>query len=437
MEPARGLADFADSLGAEGLAARPRGRSESIAMLESVPRLSTLIFTCALAVPLAVAPSGSAEACGAMLFSNHDVRTGGMSGQELFMAIGPTTTTLVLSANFIGVDGDKAFLLPLMAAPNAVRDADDTLFVALETGTVPVVSIEQGGDAPASFGCAAPGDGSNLGRGGSGVEVLDRGQTETYDYVVVGGDSGMSLADWLNDAGFGVPSEYQAALDDYIDAGWVFLAARLGPTSEGRIAPLELELPTGGPATTIPFGIGSYSLAPDQELDITLYVAADGPVIPQNYAIDTIDSDALEAVDEDASNYGELFDARVEAEPTWVVEYSRDWDVSDLDWWVEGDWERGINVEAEVDPAWLTEFHERLELDGGRLTRFRTRLGAAELSDLQLDLGQLDNVDRDFYVTWDPDGDEPGCGVGPTPQRGLLWIGLAALGLVRVRRRRG
>ena len=370
-----------------------------------------------------------------MVFPSHDVRTGGMNGQELFLSLGPEAMTLVLSANFIGADDDTAFLLPLQAVPDEVRDADDALFVALETGTVPVVSVEQDYDEPVSIGCAKSGDAGNLSRGESNVELLDRGMTATYEYVVVGGDTGSTLAEWLNDNGFGVPADFEGALDDYASAGWVFLAARLSATGTGRVAPLELQLPASGSTTEIPFGIGSYSLPPGEDIDITLYVVSEGPVLPQNYAVETIDPGQLEAIDEGTSNYGEVFDGIVDAAPTWVVEYSYDWNPDALDFWVKGDEEYGIYVEEEVDEAWLTDFHTRLDLQEGRLTRLRTRLGADELSDAQLDIAQLDYVDRNFYVTWDPDGGE-GCGVGPSPERGALWFGLAAIGLVRLRRRR-
>jgi hypothetical protein len=325
-------------------------------------------------------------------------------------------------------------LLPIRAVPDEVRDADEALFVALETGTVPVVSISEAEDEEnTEVGCGksrAVAGGGEFG-GTNEVEVLDRGSTATYDYVVVGGDTGESLAQWLDMAGFAVPGEFEAALDDYAADDWYFLAAKLAESApEGRLAPLELRLPATVPAATIPFGIGAYALAPSDAIGITLYVASPDTVLPKNYAVEAIDEAALEATSSASSNYAELFDALVEEQPTWVVEYSHgQWEPRWLDEWVEGDDERGIVVDEDLDVAWLSDFHGRLGYDEARLTRLRTRLRAADLVDLNLDAGQDIDVDRDHYVTWDP---STGCGVTPSPASALTFLGV--LGLLRRRR---
>jgi hypothetical protein len=401
------------------------------------PGFAFFTATAALALTTTLALPRPAEACGAMVFQSHAERPGGMNGQELFVSLAPDATTMVLSASFIDAEGDKAFLLPLRSVPDEVLDADEALFVALEIGTVPVVTIQE--DEPATVGCSADrAGGDNFGGGNSEVEVLDRGSTATYEYVVVGGDTGTALADWLNMAGFGVPAEFEAALDDYTNQGWYFLAARLNSDApDGRLAPLELRLPAAQPATafTIPFGIASYALAPSDAIDITLYVASANTVLPQNYAVEAIDENAFEATSSSTSNYGALFDELVAAAPTWVVEYSYDqWQPSALDDWVNGDVEYGLYIDEEVDAAWLTDFHQRLGYQQARLTRLRTRLSAADLIDLQLDAAQDIDVDRDHYVTWNPNAGT-GCGVGVTPSPVGTLACLAGLLLIRRRRR--
>ena len=382
---------------------------------------------------LALLSPRPADACGTMVFEAHAERPGGMDGQELFLSLGPDATTLVLSASFIGVGGDKAFLLPLRDVPTEVRDADDSLFIALETGTVPVVNVVEASDEGGGFGCGAK-SGGDFSRGGeSDVEVLDRGSTESYEYVVVGGDTGSALADWLSTAGFAVPSEFEAALDAYVDDGWYFLAARVAAgNTEGHLAPLELQLPAIAGATSIPFGIGSYALAPADSIGITLYVASQGSMLPENYAVETIDRMALEAASESTSNYADLFDELVGRGSTWVVEYSYgSWDPSSLEDWVNGDEEYGINVGEDVDPDWIREFHGRLGYDQARLTRLRTRLSGAELVDMNLATAANLDVDRDYYVTWDPN---QGCGVTSAPADAIPL--LFVLALVRRRRQR-
>jgi hypothetical protein len=392
---------------------------------------------------LALAPA-PARACGGMLFENHAERQGGMDGQEMFLSFGPDATVMVLSARFADASGEKAFLVPLRAVPDEVLDADAALFVALENQTVPVVTISQSsGDEGGGLGCGAAsrsgeaaGGGGDFGGGASDVDVLDRGSTATYDWVVVGGDTGTALADWLDMAGFSVPAGYQAALDAYAGDGWYFLAAKLTSTADaGNLAPLELRLPAMPPATMpIPFGIGGYALPPDTGLDITLYVAATGQVLPQNYAVGTIDQARLRATSETTSNYGELFLELVETEPTFVLEYSYgEWASQDLSNWLSGDEELGIGVDpdAEVDPEWLADFADRLDLQEGRLARLRTRVAAADLVDLQLDAAAAIDVDRSFHVEWS----ERSASAATRPTE-LAALGLLVpLGLLRRRRR--
>ena len=405
---------------------------------------SRLALPAGLIAALALATPAPTHACGGMVFESHLERPGGMDGQEIFLALTPSQSVLVLSASFIESEGDKAFLLPLAAIPDEVRDADETLFVALDNGTAPFIEIEDvtdyGGGSVSL--CAKSGDGLGRGEGGTNeVEVLARGMTATYEFVVVGGDSGMELATWLDMAGFAVPTQYEAALEDYASSGWYFLAAKLNTDIDaGRLAPLELHLPPMVPAAVVPFGLASYGLAPDAELDVTLYLASEATILPQNYALSPAPaSPELVATSATTSNYQELFDTLVGgAEPTWVVEYSDAWSPSELGLWLD-QYDELIPEDAEVDAAWLGEFSTRLDAGNARLTRLRARLGADELSDLELGFAQDMDADRFRFLAWDEDNpteEKDGCGVIPAPEGGLLGFGLFGLGLFGLRRRR-
>ena len=374
-----------------------------------------------------------------MVFQSHTERPGGMNSQEIFLSIAPDATTLVLSANFIDASGDKAFILPLATPPSEVRDGDPNLFPMLTGLTAPWVQIYDEDAEYESYGCGN--DGSTGGASKGGVEVLGQGSTATYDYVVVGGESGSSLAEWLDMSGFGVPEEFGAALDDYAEAGWTFLAATLAAgVPDGQLAPLELRLPSSPTlATIVPFGIAGYGLPPGEALDVVLYVASpSGPVLPQNYALATIDEDAVVATSAETSNYAELFDEAIADAPTWVVEYgSSSWEPSDLSWWaVDANdlWDIELDSSAGDPSVGLGEFVARLGYEEAHLTRLRARLGPEELADLQLDMAEGITVDRRYILGWSAATPNEGCSTAPAPM-GASLLSLALLGLVRRRRR--
>ena len=396
-------------------------------------RSHLLALTAALGL-CALAPC-PAQACGGMLFESHAERLGGMNAQELFLSLTPEESVLVLSASFVDASGDKAFLLPLRAAPTEVRDADEGLFIALETGTVPIVTIDTLSSPSGGIACGAL-DGGAGGRGpdGGDIEVLERGMTASYDYVVVGGETGTGLSEWLDGEGFSVPADVAGALDTYIEGGWYFLAAKLAPErAEGRVAPLELRLPAMHPTATIPFGLASMSLGPSDELDILLYISSPQTILPRNYDVEVI-AGLVEARGSSESNYAELYDEIVGGAPRWVLESSQEWEPSVLTRWAWGLLEYELNVDAEYDEAWLEDFSARLGYASGRLSRLRTRLGKDELVDLQLDAAQDMDVEREIYVSWDPDGvaERGGCSTDEGSLAGLALLGV--LGFVRRRR---
>lgn len=81
------------------------------------------------------------------------------------------------------------------------------------------------------------------------VKVLERKQAGPYDIAVLQASSGGGLYEWLRKNGFGVNQSTRNALDDYVDKGWYFVAARIRPKKlekattalhNGTIAPLHI-----------------------------------------------------------------------------------------------------------------------------------------------------------------------------------------------------
>ncbi len=392
-----------------------------------------------LALALALTPTTPAHACGGMVFPDHGTRVGGMSEQELLVAFTPDKTVLVASAGYKGATGSPAFILPLPAQPTLVTQTDAGVLVALDELTAPEVVITLPSDDSGGGGfCGAALDGGGIGngRGDGDVMVLQRGSTADYEYVVVGGDTGESITDWLTMAGYVLPADYADALTPYIAGGNFIFAAKVKSTvAEGALAPIELHLPAQDPGSfSIPYGLAAHSLPPGETLSLTTYLLASGTVVPGNYPFAAIDQADLIATSETETNYQELYNNAIgDPDGAWVVDAS-------LEPFATADLNSSINTAIEngrgtgADPAAVTAFTERVTLSGARLTRIRTTLGADQLRDLTLTKATLDLHDPTMYVPYDADAGSTACNMGS--RRGVPLGALLLPLLLLLRRRR-
>lgn len=407
---------------------------------------SALLGTLALAAALSLGHASVAHACGGMVFPAHETRAGGMSDQEIFVAFADDETVLVASAGYQGVDtADFAFILPLSSNPAEVRDGDPSLFIALDEHSAPVISIYlDEGDEPSGLGCAKSGGGrgdfSNGGGDDGEVMVHQRGQTATYEYVVIGGDTGSAIADWLTAEGYALPADYAAALEPYVSDGWFFFAAKVLPEAgSGALAPIELHLPPSPPeAFEIPLAIAAHSLPPDEPLRITTYLWADGALLPEGYPSQAIPADELVAVSDSESNYAELERAVLDSDPqgAWIIDASRSTEPVELEYAYERAIEAGRADYATSDVAYVSGLFARLgATDGGQLTRVRTELRADQLRDMPLRREAGTSVDNHHELTFVEDQAE-GCAVDRTGRLGGMLLLVPVLAALRSRRSR-
>lgn len=395
---------------------------------------------------VALARPAPASACGGMVFPEHEERVGGMSDQELAVVFGADETVLVASAGFKDVTAAEfAFVLPLATAPAEVLDADPALFLALDEFSAPRVSIYVEEDEPVGLcGSSDKAGGSNsLGDpqgDGGGVMVHDRGQTATYEYVVIGGDTGTAIADWLAEAGYPLPADYAAALDPYVADDWYFFAAKVKQeAAAGALAPIELHLPKATPETfPIPLGLAAHSMLPGGELGITTYFLAGGPVLTADYASQAVDGDELVALSETETNYAELEAAVLASDPdgAWVIDYN------DALWY--GDlgnaYEEGV-LAGRVDPeksdrAFLDDFAARLGLEELHLTRLRTVLRREQVRDVTLRAASGPPVYNRRSATYDPRAGGSACAVDRSGRLAQLLLLVPVLCWIRRRPRR-
>lgn len=351
----------------------------------------------ALSPLLLLARPAPAHACGGMIFPAHSERVFGMSDQELLVVFAEAETVLVASAGYQDVSAaDLAFVLPLAAAPTDVRDADRALFVALDERSAPRVDIFVDDGGGGGGGCAADGGGKGFGDGD--VMVLQRGATATYEWVVVGGDTGTAIAAWLGDAGYTLPADYAAAFDRYVADDWFFFAAKVRPDVQtAALSPIELHLPPEQPETfEIPLGIAAYSLPPGEPLRITTYLWAGGPVRPADDEARAVDDADLIARSEDETNYPVL-EREILDQGAWLIDFSDAVAVADLQAAYAEGVDAGLVKFEEGAPKAIDDFFERSGQSGGHLTRLRAELRPEKLHDLALrrdpDLA-VDNVHR-------------------------------------------
>lgn len=396
-----------------------------------------------VAAAAALLPAAAADACGAMLFAQHEERPGGMSDQEILVVDGQAGTTVIVSAGYVDTTGEFAFLLPLREQPTEISDGEPAVFLLLEQDVGPRVQVRNLTVAAADeggCGCGAASDAGGASRGGGalgngGVVVHDRGQTATYDYVVLGGGDAAALTTWLQDNGFAAPDAFAQTASAYTDDGWLFLAAKVrAEQAKGALAPIQMRFPAGnGASMTIPLGISAHSLPPNRPLSVTLYTIRNGQALgPANYDTARIENEDLAATGPETSDYDEVFRAKTgaAAQGVFILEGSQDWHTGAL----ESAWER-LREWGEVPEGMagegISDLVGRLSEDLGvhrdqaevRLSRYRTELAADKLRDLTLAEQATDEVWPERLVDWS----------GSTSHASL---GLLALGLLVLRGRR-
>lgn len=279
-------------------------------------------------------------------------------------------TTLTLVADYEGSASDFALLLPVPEAlgPEDVRVVDAGVVDRLDRYSTPrlveytcrdAVTVDHLGTLGRGCmlgGCAAADTTTTVpievdlesAEGGVTVEAAFR--TAEYDVVVLAATGAGGLYDWLDENGFAVPPGGEEVLQDYIDGGAHFLAAKvhLDSDDDGAVARLSpLQLTYEADTWSLPIRIGTISAEGEQEVVIyTLTSDTEGDVRITNYAEGEVEDECMlpGEADEFPAFYGEsVRAARGEEGPSWVTEYS----------WVL--YTRSMQTGYHCDPCTVTE----------------------------------------------------------------------------------
>lgn len=202
-------------------------------------------------------------------------------------------TTLTLVADYEGDAADFALLLPVPESLSAgdVRVVDPAVIDRLDQYSTPRLVKYECDDALTfthQLGCLGCGAKSATGYYGNytGDIVLSAAagtvtveaafQVAEYDVVLLGAQGADGLYTWLDDNGFAVPPGGEDILQDYIDEGVHFLAAKIHLPDEPsgastRLSPLQLRYQSE--AFGLPLRIGTISARDEQE--VVIYAITD------------------------------------------------------------------------------------------------------------------------------------------------------------------
>ena len=238
--------------------------------------------------------------------------------------------TLTLASDVFGDTSVFGLLVPVPEALGAedVRLADVSLFAQLDAWSAPrVVSYDcpsYESDADSDTDTDSDSD-ADFDTDASGVTVEAQFEVGDYDITVLAATGAGGLTDWLGGNGFEIPAATAPILQEYIDAGQHFLAARVDLDTlpeGGLLSPLQLSYTSE--MWSLPIRLGTTVSPGEQEVVIyALSTGRDGFTAIANYAEGTPEDDCMlpEAVDA-GDFYASELDAVYGAGAMWVQEYA-------------------------------------------------------------------------------------------------------------------
>lgn len=256
-------------------------------------------------------------------------------------------TTMSVSNDFSGDARDFALVVPVpeVLGEDDVRTIARSDFDRLDAYSAPRLVEYSCCDFVPERGGTGAVDGAD-GTGGTsgeyGVNVEEAFVVGEYDVVVLSATESSGLLGWLRDGGYTVPSAAEQMLQEYIDGGSYFFAAKVRADAGVRpgdlLSPLRFSYDSR--VFGLPIRIGTASAKEVQ--DLVVYTLTDpyevGTVGISNYPQELVPSDCmvrpLAGFDDTrlvAVTYEQAFTRAMDREPgaAWVMEYA--WDSGKCD----------------------------------------------------------------------------------------------------------
>jgi len=328
-------------------------------------------------------------------------------------------TTLTLANDFEGDLLDFAVVIPVpsLVAEDDVSVVDPEVITRVGNYSAPrLVSYTCDDflyDSTASSDVdEGGGDGGESATGSVTVEASY--SVGEYDLVLLSAEESEGLLTWLTDAGYAVPTESAELLQDYIDRGTYFLAARVDPADlpEGQtwLRPLQIAYTAEG--LSLPIRLGALNSPGVQ--DLLVYVINDeseGAAGISNYSEFELEDECMVALPDEGlgTDFGDFWDGTLEDIRTgspgarWTREYA---------------WAPAWCDPCAGDPL-TDEDVQTLGYDGTAWDAFFTRLhlryeATQANEDVVIYLSGDDTRTQVRYILYDPDLEEefPICGSG-------------------------
>ena len=393
------------------------------------------------------------------------------SGSQIAIARQGDQTTLTLVNDYQGDLTDFALIIPVPEAltEQQVSLADDLIMAAADAYSAPRLVSYECDDVVEPRGCSGDGCGPfaneyDLKRQADSsegiadtVEVVEAFTVGAYQFVVLDAEQSAGLYQWLDEQGYAVPAGGEALLDQYIDAGSYFLAAKVSleavDADEVWLAPIQLRY--SSEVFSLPIRIGTLASPGVQDLIVyTITDRDDGEVRVANYPEVELEQECM--WDPEGSTglggyYQEQFDDAVDEAggAGWFVEYS--WSPSGCDPCSSDpltDSQLGaLGYDGDSWDAHFTRLHLQYtpETATEDLMLYTTGIGATSQVRYIVykeDLEYLYPICGEGFPE-EPgecrraDTDDGGCSSGPGGPRGPLGLALLGLGLGALLRRRG
>lgn len=346
----------------------------------------------------------SGRTCGAFVPAQVDGNPA-IAAQRALIVVRADTIEMHLQPH-AEASADFAWIIPVPSLPTLAL-GDTAVFEALDSLTVPSVSVEQDGGG-GGIGCGSADGKAGGGQRFDGLQHFGGGTLGDYAYDTISGSSAAVIEAWLTDNGYVVPEGFAAAVAPYV--GKPFVAVKLAPTAivGSDLEPLVISFARPFD-NALGYALGLSKLSSTDVAPVLLWVLAAKRHRVANYA------------STDVQVVGEIM--REQAEGGREVDYEAA--VTQLT--QESGGRIAITEFArELDPAVVVpELAALVDADAHYLTRIYMQVPKAEIEDLVITFS-ANAPDVDPNVVAEAASGEPTT---------AACIGLAVFGLVLMRRR--